>query len=249
MFDNLFEWFTYRFKRMPGFEKETKEERLQRQLNDAIREVRRYQELADTWQQRYHQYRDDQEKLEPIRELNKQKEIIANLEKERAELIRSVKYWKDESDYWQRNHNAIRDAYIKENHHMSYDVRLIDHTTHKVLEAENPHFMKGGTFCPGGTKELWLNITYNYAAVLCKVLQRDVIDQDTGKRTTLVGLDAINGIYAAETISMLRKAINSLSDEGANESYWHPTEGNVKKVLIQLKALADMRPDGVWEVI
>lgn len=249
MFDNLFEWFTYRFKRMPGFEKETKEERLQRQLNDAIREVRRYQELADIWQQRYHQYRDDQEKLEPVKELNKQKEIIANLEKERAELIRSVKYWKDESDYWQRNHNTIRDAYIKENPHMSYDVRLIDHTTHKVLEADNPHFMQGGTFCPGGTKELWLNITYNYAAVLCKVLQRDLIDQDTGKRTTLVGLDAINGLYAAETISMLRKAINSLSDEGANESYWHPTEGNVKKALIQLKALADMRPDGVWEVV
>lgn len=234
---------------MPGFEKETKEERLQRQLNDAIREVRRYQELADIWQQRYHQYRDDQEKLEPVKELNKQKEIIANLEKERAELIRSVKYWKDESDYWQRNHNTIRDAYIKENPHMSYDVRLIDHTTHKVLEADNPHFMQGGTFCPGGTKELWLNITYNYAAVLCKVLQRDLIDQDTGKRTTLVGLDAINGLYAAETISMLRKAINSLSDEGANESYWHPTEGNVKKALIQLKALADMRPDGVWEVV
>ena len=249
MFDNLFEWFTYRFKRMPGFEKETKEERLQRQLNDAIREVRRYQELADIWQQRYHQYRDDQEKLEPVKELNKQKEIIANLEKERAELIRSVKYWKDESDYWQRNHNTIRDAYIKETPHMSYDVRLIDHTTHKVLEADNPHFMQGGTFCPGGTKELWLNITYNYAAVLCKVLQRDVIDQSNGQRTTLVGLDAINGLYAAETISMLRKAINSLSDEGANESYWHPTEGNVKKALIQLKALADMRPDGVWEVV
>lgn len=249
MFDNLFEWFTYRFKQMPGFEKETKEERLQRQLNDAIREVRRYQELADTWQQRYHQYRDDQEKLEPIKELNKQKEIIADLEAENAELINAAKYWKDESDYWQRNHNTIRDAYIKENHHMSYDVRLIGHTTRKVLEAENPHFMQGGTFCPGGTKELWLNITYNYAAVLCKVLQRDVIDQDTGKRTTLVGLDAINGLYAAETISMLRKAINSLSDEGTNESYWHPTEGNVKKALIQLKALADMRPDGVWEVV
>lgn len=132
---------------------------------------------------------------------------------------------------------------------MSYDVRLIDPTTYKVLEAENPHFMQGGTFCPGGTKELWLNITYNYAAVLCKVLQRDVIDQSNGRRTTLVGLDAINGIYAAETISMLRKAINSLSDEGADESYWHPTEGNVKKALIQLKALADMRPDGVWEVV
>lgn len=216
--------------------------KLETQLQEATAE-------ASFWKERYNQYEDEQENLDTIKTIKDKEQIIADLEAENAELTNAAKYWKDESDYWQCNHNAIRDAYIKENHHMSYDVRLIDHTTHKVLEAENPHFMKGGTFCPGGTKELWLNITYNYAAVLCKVLQRDVIDQDTGKRTTLVGLDAINGLYAAETISMLRKAINSLSDEGANESYWHPTEGNVKKALIQLKALADMRPDGVWEVV
>ena len=216
--------------------------KLETQLQEATAE-------ASFWKERYNQYKDEQENLDTIKTIKHKEQIIADLEAENAKLTKAAKYWKDESDYWQRNHNTIRDAYIKENHHMSYDVQLIDHTTHKVLEAENPHFMQGGTFCPGGTKELWLNITYNYAAMLCKVLQRDVIDQDTGNRTTLVGLDAINGIYAAETISMLRKAINSLSDEGANESYWHPTEGNVKKALIQLKALADMRPDGVWEVI
>lgn len=216
--------------------------KLETQLQEATAE-------ASFWKERYNQYKDEQENLDTIKTIKRKEQIIADLEAENAELTNAAKYWKDESDYWQRNHNTIRDAYIKENHHMLYDIRLIDHTTHKVLEAENPHFMQGGTFCPGGTKELWLNITDNYAAVLCKVLQRDVIDQDTGKRTTLVGLDAINGLYAAETISMLRKAINSLSDEGANESYWHPTEGNVKKALIQLKALADMRPDGVWEVV
>lgn len=216
--------------------------KLETQLQEATAE-------ASFWKERYTQYKDEQENLDTIKTIKDKEQIIADLEAENAELTNAAKYWKDESDYWQRNHNTIRDAYIKENHHMSYDIRLIDHATHKVLEAENPHFMQGGTFCPGGTKELWLNITYNYAAVLCKVLQRDVIDQDTGKRTTLVGLDAINGLYAAETISMLRKAINSLSDEGANESYWLPTEGNVKKALIQLKALADMRPDGVWEVV
>lgn len=216
--------------------------KLETQLQEATAE-------ASFWKKRYNQYKDEQENLDTIKTIKHKEQIIADLEAENAELTNAAKYWKDESDYWQRNHNTILDAYMKENRHMSYDVRLIDHTTHKVLEAENPHFMQGGTFCPGGTKELWLNITYNYAAVLCKVLQRDVIDQDTGKRTTLVGLDAINGLYAAETISMLRKAINSLSDEGTNESYWHPTEGNVKKALIQLKALADMRPDGVWEVV
>lgn len=216
--------------------------KLEAQLQEATAE-------ASLWKERYNQYKDEQENLDTVKTIKHKEQIIADLEAENAELTNAAKYWKDESDYWQRNYNAIRDAYIKENPHMSYDVRLIDHTTHKVLEADNPHFMQGGTFCPGGTKELWLNITYNYATVLCKVLQRDVIDQSNGRRTTLVGLDAINGLYAAETISMLRKAINSLSDEGANESYWRPTEGNVKKALIQLKALADMRPDGVWEVV
>lgn len=232
MFDNLFG--------NSGLKEKIK--KLETQLQEATAE-------ALLWKERYNQYKDEQENLDTTKTIKRKEQIIADLEAENAELTNAAKYWKDESDYWQRNHNTIRDAYIKENHIMSYDVRLVDHTTHKVLEAENPHFMQGGTFCPGGTKELWLNITYNYAAVLCKVLQRDVIDQSSGQRTTLVGLDAINGIYAAETISMLRKAINSLSDEGANESYWHPTEGNVKKALIQLKALADMRPDGVWEVV
>ncbi len=146
--------------------------KLETQLQEATAE-------ASFWKKRYNQYKDEQENLDTIKTIKDKEQIIADLEAENAELTNAAKYWKDESDYWQRNHNTIRDAYIKENHHMSYDVRLIDHTTHKVLEAENPHFMQGGTFCPGGTKELWLNITYNYAAVLCKVLQRDVIDQDT----------------------------------------------------------------------
>lgn len=181
-------------------------------------------------------------------QIEKVKDKIAELNNEINALKNTAQWWKDEADYLTQQTNVTKDFYAKESRFMSYDVKLVDHTTHKVLEADSPHFMQGGTFCPRGTKELWLNITYNYAAVLCKVLQREIIDQETGKRITLVGLDAIKGLYAAETISMLRKAINSLSDEGANENYWHPTEGNVKKALIQLKALADMRPDGVWEV-
>lgn len=29
--------------------------------------------------------------------------------------------------------------------------------------------------------------------------------------------------------------------------YWEPTEGNAKRPLLQLAAMARMRPDGVWD--
>ena len=35
--------------------------------------------------------------------------------------------------------------------------------------------------------------------------------------------------------------------EGPNDDYWEPTAANAIKPLYQLKALAEMRPDGVWD--
>ena len=46
---------------------------------------------------------------------------------------------------------------------MSYDIRLCDPVTHETLEVDSPHLMAGGTYALGGTTELWLNVTYNYA--------------------------------------------------------------------------------------
>ena len=45
---------------------------------------------------------------------------------------------------------------------MSYDISLCDPVTHETLEVDDMHFVAGGTRSIGGTKELWLNITYNY---------------------------------------------------------------------------------------
>jgi hypothetical protein len=44
---------------------------------------------------------------------------------------------------------------------------------------------------------------------------------------------------------MLQNAINVLGDDVC-DNYWEPTEGNAKRALVQLLALAQMRPDGVW---
>lgn len=46
---------------------------------------------------------------------------------------------------------------------MSYDIRLTDRVTGETLEATAPHQIRGGTYAVGGTTELWLNVTYNYA--------------------------------------------------------------------------------------
>lgn len=45
---------------------------------------------------------------------------------------------------------------------MSYDISLCDPVTHKPLKADSTHFIAGGMRAMGGTKELWLNVTYNY---------------------------------------------------------------------------------------
>ena len=52
---------------------------------------------------------------------------------------------------------------------MSYDIHLNDPVTKQTIELENPHFMRGDTYAIDGTKELSLNITYNYKNECCFV--------------------------------------------------------------------------------
>ena len=118
---------------------------------------------------------------------------------------------------------------------MSYDIHLNDPVTKQIIELEKPHFMCGGTYAIDGTKELSLNITYNYASVFC--------------RPEVLGKKGIRGIYGktgAESIPVLQKAIDALTDE-VDSDYWKATEGTVKKSLCQLLSMAHMRPDGVWD--
>lgn len=115
---------------------------------------------------------------------------------------------------------------------MSHNIELIDPITRQTILLDTPHQMRGGTFVLGGTREAWLNVTYNYAAILTRVLGSG-------------GIRTIYGKTGAESVSMLNEAISKLDDNTDND-YWKPTEGNVKSVLLQLKTLAQLRPDGVW---
>ena len=114
------------------------------------------------------------------------------------------------------------------------DLYLRHPVSKEVLELDLPHQMKGGTYALGGTTEAHLNVTYNYSVNWNKAFN--------GKH-----LRDIDGMTGANSIPFLKAGIAALNDD-MDEDYWKPTEGNTKSALIQLLALAAMRPDGVWSV-
>ena len=116
---------------------------------------------------------------------------------------------------------------------MSYDIYLLDPVTRDFIELAEPHHMRGGTYALGGTKLAHLNVTYNYAQHFVRT----------------IGLSGIRNLYGktgAESIPILNAAISQLGND-VHSDYWEPTEGNAKRALMQLRALAEMRPDGVWD--
>lgn len=131
---------------------------------------------------------------------------------------------------------------------MSYDIELQDLVTKEALQLDAPHHMRGGTYAMGGTTDAHLNVTYNYAPHFRKAfgdsdVELSSFDKMFGGGKT--GIRKLYGMTGAESISVLERAISELGDD-ANDDYWKPTEGNAKRALMQLLALAKMRPEGVW---
>jgi len=115
---------------------------------------------------------------------------------------------------------------------MSYDIDLCDSITGEPLLLDAPHHMTGGTYPLGGSDVASFNVTYNYSEHFGRVL---------GEK----GIRSIYGMSGADSILVLGKAIADLGDD-VSDDYWEPTEGNAKRALMCLLALAKMRPDGVW---
>ncbi len=114
---------------------------------------------------------------------------------------------------------------------MSYDIELVDPVTKEPIDLDVPHHMRGGTYAMGGTTRAHLNVTYNYYQHF--------------KGVGSEGIRSIYGKTGADSIPMLEGAAASLGDE-TDPDYWKPTEGNAKRALVQLIALAKMRPDAIW---
>jgi len=116
---------------------------------------------------------------------------------------------------------------------MSYDIELTDPVSGERLQLDEPHEMRGGTYAVGGTREASLNITYNYAPHFYGLF---------GDK----GIRWLYGKSAAETLANLEEAAEMLDDD-VSDDYWEPTEGNAKRALHHLIALARLRPDGIWQ--
>ena len=112
---------------------------------------------------------------------------------------------------------------------MSYDVDFCDPVSKKVIELDEPHFMRGGTYAIGGTKELMLNITYNYS-------------ENYSKHN--FSINDLDGKTALDVIPELERVIALLGDD-VSSNYWDATDGNAKKALIQLLTMCRMRPDAL----
>jgi hypothetical protein len=127
---------------------------------------------------------------------------------------------------------------------MSYDLGLHDPVTGNRLEADAPHQMRGGTYALGGTKDLWLNCTYNYGKHFYRVFpQTDELIGGEAK-----GIRWLYGKTGAEAIPVLEKAIADVGDDGDESTdYWDATTNNVKRALHSLLAMSRLRPDGVWQ--
>lgn len=121
---------------------------------------------------------------------------------------------------------------------MSYDITLKDSLTLDTIHFDTPHNMKGGTYAVSGTKEAWLNITYNYGKYY-----REAYPED--------GIRAIYGKSGEESISILQKMIDKIKenypDLKESDDYWEPLPGNAIKPLYKLIEMAKMRPDVVWD--
>ena len=118
---------------------------------------------------------------------------------------------------------------------MSYDISLKDPVTKQTIELNEPHFMQGGTYAMGGTKELWLNITYNYGPYYYEATDKDprfahdevscyYADGTKGPIETEYGIRGIYGKTGAESIPMLEDMIRRITEKYQKDGEWIETE-------------------------
>lgn len=122
---------------------------------------------------------------------------------------------------------------------MSYYIELLDPITKHTITINEPHYLQGGTYQVGGSYELNLNITYNYANIL-----KNIIKVENSPSEYKSGIRALYNMVAADVIPILEKAASKLKND-INSDYWLATEGNVKSALNNLLTLCKMRPDAI----
>lgn len=123
---------------------------------------------------------------------------------------------------------------------MSYDIELKDPVTMETIELDDAHFVRGGTYQIGGSKQLWLNVTYNYAHYYYEATEGDprfahdevscvYADGREGPVKTEYGIRGIYGKTGAESIPMLDDMIQRITDKYKKNGRWISTKRTVMK--------------------
>lgn len=125
---------------------------------------------------------------------------------------------------------------------MSYDIYLKDRITGETLLTDNNHFMTGGNYAIGGTREMWLNITYNYGYYYYDATDGDprfahdeisayYADGTTGPIQTEYGIRGIYGKSGAESILMLKDMIQRIEEKYKKNGEWISTIRKKRRML------------------
>lgn len=117
---------------------------------------------------------------------------------------------------------------------MSWDIYLVD-DKRQVIKLNEPFDRIGGVYSIGGSREAYYNITFNYYPIFEKVL--------------VIPFRNFDGLPVKDTIEILEKAINSLSEDDETGNYWDATEYNTKKALSDLLYLAELSPNSYWMIV
>lgn len=118
---------------------------------------------------------------------------------------------------------------------MSYDISLVHPETKETVILDEKHYLAGGTYNLEGTKEAWLNVTFNYHNRYQKVFGPE-------------GIKVLIGLTAKEAIDLVGSAISMLADDVDN-NYWVSTEGNAKLALRKLDFLLNaVPPDSIVDI-
>ena len=115
---------------------------------------------------------------------------------------------------------------------MSYDIEIVDPETREVVRLAGKHELRGGTYAVGGTHDASLNMTYNYAPILARVLPEREVEGEP-----VSGIRTLYGMPVWGTVPLLLGAINALKSDDEPD-YWKCTEGNVRRALENLLKLA-----------
>lgn len=121
---------------------------------------------------------------------------------------------------------------------MSYDISLICPTCRSCPSL--PEDMPSPVGASVGGNEASVSVTRNYTGLLGPLW--DLLTEDG--RGTWFDLDGLTG---AESIPMLEKALESLHGE-PDEDYWAATEGNARRAVEEVLAVARAFPKLTWRV-